>query len=93
MKPEPAAVRRISLSRKSLRTWTSGESSEPKVAVAIKQDGNFATVVVEAIVEVEVVDWVREVVVVAELTEEIVAVFVYEVDVLVLLFVTEVVEV
>jgi hypothetical protein len=56
MKPEPAAVRRISLSRKSLRTCTSGESSEPKVAVAIKHDGNFATVTVEAIVEVEVVD-------------------------------------
>jgi hypothetical protein len=63
------------------------------VAVAIKQDGNFATVTVEAIVEVEVVDSVREVVEVVDVAEDIVSVFVYEVDVLVLLFVTEVVEV
>jgi hypothetical protein len=50
-------------------------------------------VAVEAIVAVEVVDSVREVVDVADVVEDIVTVFVYEVDVLVLLFVTEVVEV
>jgi hypothetical protein len=56
MKPEPDAVCRISLSRKFLSNSTSGESSEPKVAVAMRQDGNLATVVVEidVVVEVEV---------------------------------------
>jgi hypothetical protein len=54
MKPEPDAVCRISLSRKFLSNSTSGESSEPKVAVAMRQDGNLATVVVETDVVVEV---------------------------------------
>lgn len=55
MKLEPACVLRISLSRKFLRSCTSGASWEPNVAVAMRHAGAGADVVVLTDVVADVV--------------------------------------
>ena len=45
MKFQPTYVFMIFLSRRFLRNWTSGASSDPKVAVAMKHFGAAADVV------------------------------------------------